>query len=140
MSLRNFRKVHSSWNSNAGIVLMGGTSSKSTSELVTNGVSQDYFDLKHDIYGWLKHKPSLLIRSFFYVRYACSIELDDKVILTGGLPFSSASHVIGKVTVYNHSGFVEDLPELNVKRWFHGCGYFVDENSQKVYLLIIRSS
>ena len=51
VSLRNFRKVHSSWNSNAGIVLMGGTSSKSTSELVTNGVSQDYFDLKHDIYG-----------------------------------------------------------------------------------------
>ena len=66
--------------------------------------------------------------------------MDDKVILTGGLPASVVAHVIGKVTVYNHSGFVEDLPELNVKRWFHGCGYFVDENSQKVYLLIIRSS
>ena len=53
VSLRNPRRIHSSWNSNAGIVLMGGAyNSESTSaELVTNGVSQDYFDLKHDIYG-----------------------------------------------------------------------------------------
>ena len=69
-------------------------------------------------------------------RHACSIELDDKVILTGGL---YATHVMGKATVYNHSGFVEDLPELNVKRRQHGCGHFVDENGRKVYLIIIFS-
>ena len=62
--------------------------------------------------------------------------MDDKVILTGGLPSIAAAHVMGKATVYNHSGFVEDLPELNVKRWQHGCGHFVDENGQKVYLII----
>ena len=51
VSLRNRRQYHSSWNTNDGIVLMGGGYSKSTSELVTNGVSQDYFDLEHEIYG-----------------------------------------------------------------------------------------
>ena len=51
VSLRKKRTYHSSWNSDAGIVLMGGAYSTSTSELVTNGVSQDYFDLEHPIYG-----------------------------------------------------------------------------------------
>ena len=70
-------------------------------------------------------------------RHACPIEFDNKVILTGGLQNSKLSSTYGKATVYNHSGFVEDLPDLNVKRYRHGCGSFIDENNQKAFLFFI---
>ena len=48
IDLRNARKEHSSWQSSAGIVLMGGGDSLRTSEIVNNGMSKDYFDLQYD--------------------------------------------------------------------------------------------
>ena len=65
---------------------------------------------------------------------ACSIQFDDKVIITGG-----KSQVFNqfrtKVSVYNHSGFVEDLPDLNVRRYDHGCGSYLDENNKKAFCI-----
>ena len=49
--LRRDRTFHASWTSNDGIVLMGGKYSLGTTEIVKNGVSQEYFDLKYEIYG-----------------------------------------------------------------------------------------
>lgn len=48
--LRKDRLWHASWTSNDGIVQMGGWLSPGTTEIVKNGVSQDYFDLKYDSY------------------------------------------------------------------------------------------
>ena len=57
--------------------------------------------------------------------YACSIELEDLVILTGGID-------VTKVTVYNSEGFLMDLPNLNHGRTSHGCGHFVNTDNKVV--------
>ena len=76
---------------------------------------------------WLKYfttlKPGLIFSD------ACSIEFEDKVIITGGL-YSGVFST--KASVYNHSGFVADLADLNVPRYDHGCGSYLNENNQKV--------
>merc|ERR1712112_511427 len=62
--LQKQRFYHSSWMSQHGVVLMGG-GSPSTSEILTeDGQSSPSFTLKYDTYQ------------------ACTIELDDEVIVT----------------------------------------------------------
>ena len=74
--------------------------------------------------------PSLQsLFTFQYPRSACSIQLEDKVILTGGVHDSSA---MTKVTVYNSGGFVEDKPPLNTGRYYHGCGHYVNSDNKMV--------
>ena len=73
----------------------------------------------------LKHLKVLYVDCF---RHACSIELKEIVILTGG--YSKVTH--SKVTVYNNEGFVEDWPELNTGRYDHGCGHFVNTDNKVV--------
>ena len=63
------------------------------------------------------------------IRGACSIELEETVILTGG---SRGGHGETRVTVYNTDGYVEDLPSLNAGRFDHGCGHFVNNENQMV--------
>ena len=48
------------------------------------------------------------------------------VILTGG------ANTMSKVTVYNNEGFVADWPELNIWRYGHGCGHFVNTDNKVV--------
>ena len=60
------------------------------------------------------------------IRYACSIELKEMVILTGG------QYTESKVTVYNNEGFVKDWPELKTGRYNHGCGHFVNTDNKVV--------
>ena len=63
-------------------------------------------------------------------RSACAIEFSDTLILTGGEETRS------KVSVYNmandNPGYVADLPELQVGREDHGCGYYINEDSKRV--------
>ena len=54
---------------------------------------------------------------------ACAIELDDKVIVTGGVKNSLT------VSVYNTAGWVEDLPKMQQGRFDHGCGHFINSNN-----------
>ena len=75
---------------------------------------------------------------------ACAIELEDKVVVTGGgydvygdyyiYYFNTENIVTSKVSVYNIGGWVEDLPDLNTGRYNHGCGNYWD-NSNIVILL-----
>ena len=58
-------------------------------------------------------------------RRACSIELEEIVILTGGF-FDN------RVTVYSNDGFLTDWPSLNQHRWLHGCGHFVNTENNEV--------
>ena len=60
------------------------------------------------------------------IRHACSIQMEDTVIITGG-DFKK-----NQVTVYNTEGWVADWPELNTGRWDHGCGHFVNTDNQVV--------
>ena len=63
---------------------------------------------------------------YVIIRWACSIQMEEVVILTGGYYTKSL------VTVYNNAGFVEELPSLNTGRRSHGCGHFVNTDNQVV--------
>ena len=69
---------------------------------------------------------------------ACSIQFDDKVIITGGLS-GVFKEFWAKASVYNHSGFVEDLADLNVPRYDHGCGSYLDENNKKAFCTTFKN-
>ena len=67
-----------------------------------------------------------------FTRWACSIQLEEVVIITGG------KFTANKVTVYNTEGWVEDLPSLKQGRYSHGCGHFVNTDNQMVRQLHCR--
>ena len=37
-----------------------------------------------------------------------------------------------KVSQYSTSGWMSDLPDLNEGRFWHGCGYFFNEDMERV--------
>ena len=137
---------HSSWASPLGTVLIGGTyKENSTTELLddTTDSSTFHFPLKYS-------KRS--VASCLYIIYVstyiptttridfCGIELEEEVILTGGLwlvGFHNTTHTTTKVTVYNSDGFLTDLPDFNIGRYGHTCGHFV--NSDKLVLFVCEA-
>ena len=60
----------------------------------------------------------------FNYRTACSISLDDHVVITGG------SYTQKIVSRYNENGWVEDLPSLTQGRFQHGCTAFMSAGEQ----------
>ena len=73
------------------------------------------------------------INKCVYCRAACSIQLNDKVIVTGGQYTETET----TVSVYNIGGWVEDLPDLNTGRSNHGCGHYEDNNNDDVRLFLV---
>ena len=60
-----------------------------------------------------------------YFSKACSIELEDLVVVTGGI----ASGVIRtRVPVYSTSGAGEKLPDMNTARYNHACGHYMKDD------------
>ena len=57
---------------------------------------------------------------------ACSIELDNKVIVTGGT-FNQT-----RVFVYNMDGWIMELPQLITGRFGHGCGQYINTDDKMV--------
>jgi len=110
---------HTSWKrENGDIVLMGGGHSDAdaiTSEIITkDGLSEKSFDLNYPYWD------------------ACSIQLQDSVILTGGWRNETRS----VVAEYDMQGWMRDLPELNQGRASHSCGHFINDHEQMVYLVV----
>ena len=64
------------------------------------------------------------------IRESCSIEFDDKVVITGGR--KSGGEGTSKVSVYDVYGFVQYLPDLIVGRKQHGCGHYINSNNEMV--------
>ena len=64
------------------------------------------------------------------IRSACSIELEEMVILTGGLDHEEEPTT--RVTVYNKNGFLADWPHLQTSRDDHGCGHFINADKEVV--------
>ena len=60
------------------------------------------------------------LSSFF--SQACSIELEDRVVVTGG------NYDGTRVQMYNISGLVESLPDINTPRVDHACGQFLNSD------------
>jgi len=117
LELIHGRSFHCSWfRQNGDVVLIGGVnhldSSKPgiTTEVIRKGRSQESFKLEH--------------RTI----WACAIQLDDRVIITGG---KSSSYV----TEYNMDGFVKEHPAISADKWAHGCGSFVDSSNKMVFII-----
>ena len=74
----------------------------------------------------------MTIANCIHYREACSIELEDKVVVTGGFPGRT------NVQVYDLSGPVETLPDMTQPRYSHACGYMVNSDDQlvSIYFLI----
>ena len=82
--------------------------------------------------------------SKYFFRYACAIEMPDKVIVTGGLYTpnqvnfenvqcnDNENEYSGQVVVYNEQGWVEDWPSILTSRYDHGCGHYVNADSEVV--------
>jgi len=107
------RDQHSSWVTPDGdILLIGGTSTETSTAIVfQNGSSIRSFDLMHR------------------TLQACVIELPEMFIVTGGY-YSTT-----KVSKYSTSGWIEDLPELNEGRYDQGCGFFYNDDMERVFLV-----
>ena len=77
-------------------------------------------------------------------RNACSIELSDRMILTGGILTQNRAteynrcykiriwQMKGKADKKLSLGFAQDLPSFNDGRWFHGCGFFINGDHEIV--------
>ena len=59
-------------------------------------------------------------------RNACTIQLEEVVIVTGGDVTPT------QATAYNSDGFLADLPTFNVPRRAHGCGHFINTDNKAV--------
>ena len=57
---------------------------------------------------------------------ACAINLGSSVIISGG------ANALTSVSQYNEAGWLMDLPELQQRRWWHGCSYYNNNEGTKV--------
>jgi len=101
---------HSSWDSPAGVILMGGGGSLGTTDkILQDGSANASFPLKYD------------------TRKACAINMGSSVILTGGQLDTRT-----RVSQYNQDGWVRDLPDLVQGRYGHGCIYYDNNEGSQV--------
>ena len=63
---------------------------------------------------------------------ACSIDLKDTVVVSGGCCIAIAS-----VHVYNIYGHHEQLPDMLTARYHHGCAQYVDSENRVVSIPIM---
>ena len=74
-----------------------------------------------------------------YFSRACTIELGDTVVMTGGMVGNGTEAVYipgSRVQVYNIDGDGERLPDINTARLSHACGHYIKDD--KVVILIKR--
>ena len=57
---------------------------------------------------------------------ACTIELDDLVVVTGG------RYNPTRADVYDIDGWSKELPKLINGRWNHGCGKYINTDDKMV--------
>ena len=69
-----------------------------------------------------------MYRSTIFTSGACGIadEDDGSYILSGGY------FTLTTVSKYDKNGWIKDLPSLNTGRDRHGCGTYLDSNSNRV--------
>ena len=70
-----------------------------------------------------------VLPKFLYFSGACGIELEDTVIMTGGVIDSKERTT---VSIYDKDGWVRDLPNLQTVRKKHGCGHYIDDSNNLV--------
>lgn len=114
------RDGHCSWQTEEGLLVLGGLWSPDTSEIV---------DLAGEQGG-----PSFNLQ--YSAAASCSMPdpTSNSVIVTGG--YTQSGYNYDRVVRYGVLGFVEDLPRLNVGRYSHGCGTYNRGDGQMVFLVV----
>ena len=69
------------------------------------------------------------------IRYACGIATEETYVVTGGYDPNIAERGLRTVTRYSRTGDDESLPQLNVVRYNHACGSYLDDNGDNVKAL-----
>lgn len=114
-TLVNQRMVHVSWQTDQGLLLMGGGNMPFSSEILptTGDQGVESFAMQYD------------------TRNACSMPdlTSDSVIVTGGYKN------LQTVSRYDINGFVEDLPSLVERRAYHSCGSYLRGDGTQVLLV-----
>ena len=64
------------------------------------------------------------VNIYYVYRLACAIPEEASLVITGG------RYTERKVSRYYITGWVEDLPELNVGRYVHGCSSYYKDGAQ----------
>ena len=64
--------------------------------------------------------------NIFFCSLACSIELEEMVVVTGGCC------AITRVMAYNNDGPMYRLPDMPTAREKHACSHYVDSNNNLV--------
>ena len=54
------------------------------------------------------------------------------MVVTGGQEWGEVTSRVALYNIFTDSGFVADLPDLNIGRQDHGCGYYYEEDTQVV--------
>jgi len=114
-TLQYSRYSHTSLVGQHGLLLMGGSLSPATTELVGGG---EQYNLQQ------------------YTSLYCGITVtepgsDNTIILTGG---AAGDNVLNTVVIYDYNGFIDALPSLKIERFAHGCGV-VFVTGKKVFVV-----
>ena len=76
---------------------------------------------------------------FIFFSEACAIELQDRVVVTGGRSGSSDYYgnynSIARVQEYTLSGPQEQLPDLQTPRLDHACAHYLDSQDRAVSIV-----
>ena len=71
----------------------------------------------------------LKLQEPLFCRNACSIDLGDSVVITGGY------YTKRKVTQYNGVRFLKEMPQLIQGRRHHGCSYYTENDKYIVKII-----
>jgi len=121
-NLTKSRIGHIMWKSSQGIMIIGGgekndTETPRTTELLLDNGTSDL--------GW----------NVTFNKYACALQLEEYVLISGGDSFTE-TEVSSNVTVmYDVRGQMTKFPDLNVARKEHACSHYIDDNDKRVYLV-----
>jgi len=109
------RYGHVSWVTDQGIML-----------LFPNGVSETV------IQGENKTEPGFTL--LHDLNFACAIkdQTSNSVVITGGDYLFKSKNTVSR---YGLTGFIEDMPSMNVERKWHGCGSYFRKDGTQVLLV-----
>ena len=60
------------------------------------------------------------------------MEVDDKLIITGGFDASEQDFALNSVVRYDSQGESEVLPSLTIRRWGHACAGYLNGDGKRV--------
>ena len=68
---------------------------------------------------------------------SCGVDMGDLYVVIGGENTKLGGGALRNVTLYNDDGFVRNLPDLVMGRFYHACAGFQDINGDMVGLIFL---